>query len=100
MLVIAITRIPAASPAATPGLESSITQHSFGKTPSNSAARRKMSGAGLPRLISEPLTVALKNFLNPLNPSTSSTTIRSEPEARPRRYLPAKRLHQLKQAIE
>ena len=44
---MATTRIPAAIPAATPVLASSMTQHSRGATFSSAAARRKMSGAGL-----------------------------------------------------
>src|SRR6185312_4682417 len=40
--------IPAASAPRTPAIESSITRHAAGDTPSDAAASRNTSGAGLP----------------------------------------------------
>src|SRR6266496_4494963 len=80
-LVIAITVMPAANAASTPEAESSITQHSLGATSSNSAVRRKMSGAGLPCATSSELTTTRKKRRKPRMARTALMVEWREPDA-------------------
>src|SRR6185503_7377584 len=77
----ASVNIPAARPACTPGGLSSITTHADGSTPSREAARRNMSGAGLPCSTSSPATITSNASSRPARPSVRCSRSRGDDDA-------------------
>ena len=81
----AIVRIPAATAALMPFVESSIAAQSFGSTASSRAAARYTSGAGLPFVTSSEETTAAKRSRTPMRSRTSSMIGRFDDDATPSR---------------
>ncbi len=77
----AITNMPAARPAVAPARESSSTAQEEGVTRSASAARRKMSGAGLGEATDSPETTAANRPRSAKRPSTASISLAGDDDA-------------------